>query len=253
MDLVYFSVSYYQNVLYNLTLCTCIVFFLFFFILLIMFFSWRRKTFLVDVERSIVQLIADFAFSRIHLVIRSISWLNGYKDFSEEECNKNIVIVSICTNGLGHIHQAIRVLTVLKEKSNFKAAAIVVAKRSKLPAYANVFLEEYGCREIIDLDFELDYEGGGNNGKDNRINNVNIMFMFCYSMLFHGVRIFRTVGNVMQTYRPGVLLSFFEPIFANFINSHDNPTKIITAASQGSLNIEQDDLKKVLFFRLLWQ
>ena len=96
MDLVYFSVSYYQNVLYNLTLYTCIVFFLFFFILLIMFFSWRRKTFLVDVERSIVQLIADFAFSRVHLVIRSISWLNGYKDFSEEECNKNIVIVSIC-------------------------------------------------------------------------------------------------------------------------------------------------------------
>ena len=126
------------------------------------------------------------------------------------------IIVSICTNGLGHIHQAIRVLTVLKEKSNFKAAAIVVAKRSKLPAYANVFLEEYGCREIIDLDFELDYEGGGNNGKDNRINNVNIMFMFCYSMLFHGVRIFRTVGNVMQTYRPGVFLSFFDFVILVF-------------------------------------
>ena len=78
----------------------------------------------------------------------------------------------------------------------------------------------------------------------------------CYSsfstFLFHGVSTFNKVGSVLQQYRPAVLLSFFEPIFANFVNSHDSPIKIITAASQGSLSAEKDDIQRLLILKLLW-
>ena len=232
--------------LYSVCICCC-----FCFVILLTFILWRQRTFLVDVERSIVQLIADFTFSRVHLAIRFISWINGYNQFSEEQCQKDIVIVSICTNGLGHLHQAMRVLSVLKKRRDFTATVAVVAKRSKLPSYANVFLEEYGFKEIIDLDFELDYEGG-NNGTDTKINNLKLMFLFCYSFIFYGVSLFGTIGHVLEKYRPRVLLSFFEPTIATFVNAHNAPTNIISAASQGSLNIGQDDLQKVLFFKLLW-
>ena len=214
-----------------------------------MFISWRRSTFIEDVERSIVQLIADFTFSRIHLCTRFYAWINGYQDFAEDECNKDVVVVSICTNGLGHVHQAIRVLSVLKARSGFVASVIVVAKMSKLPPYAKAFFEKYGAKEIIDLNFELDYEGGGTGI---RINNFKVILRFWYAFLFHGVSIFHKVGSVLQQYRPAVLLSFFEPLFPTFINSNDSPIKIITAASQGSLSAEKDDIQRLLILKLLW-
>ena len=241
--------GFYLAVLYNVAFYLISTFALLVVALVVMFISWRRSTFIEDVERSIVQLVADFAFSRVHLATRFISWINGYHDFAEGECNRDVVVVSICTNGLGHVHQAIRVLSVLKERSGFVASVVVVAKMSKLPPYARLFLEEYGAKEIIDLNFELDYEGGGTGV---RINNFKVILRFFYAFVFHGVSIFCKVGSVFQQYRPAILLSFFEPILANFVNSHDSPIKIITAASQGSLSAEKDDIQRLLFLKLLW-
>ena len=132
MDLLsrlpWFSEAPWGFYLYNVAYYLICTFMLLVAALVGMFISWRRSTFIEDVERSIVQLIADFTFSRIHLCTRFYAWINGYQDFAEDECNKDVVVVSICTNGLGHVHQAIRVLSVLKARSGFVAPVIAVAK-----------------------------------------------------------------------------------------------------------------------------
>ena len=74
--------GFYHGVLYNIAFYLICTFLLLVAALAVMFISWRRSTFIEDVERSIVQLIADFAFSRIHLCTRFISWINGYQDFA---------------------------------------------------------------------------------------------------------------------------------------------------------------------------
>ena len=62
----------------------------------------------------------------------------GYRRF---EPRPNSVLVSCCTNGLGHIHQMERVLSTLQEEG-MRFPVIALAREQKVPAYKLAALKE---------------------------------------------------------------------------------------------------------------
>ena len=107
----------------------------------------------------------------------------------------------------------------------------IIAKRSKLPEYMNDYFSSYGA-EVVDLDIEVDYDSGIT------INNVKVMVNFVTTLLFHGVSGNRKMCKTINTFQPHVLLNFWEPFAATFINANNEyNTKIITLASQGTYGI----------------
>ena len=62
----------------------------------------------------------------------------GYRRF---EPRPNSVLVSCCTNGLGHIHQMERVLNTLQEEG-MRFPVIALAREQKVPAYKLAALKE---------------------------------------------------------------------------------------------------------------
>ena len=73
---------------------------------------------------------------KMHMYPLAKFW--GYRRF---EPKPESVMVSCCTNGLGHIHQMERVLGVLQEEG-IKFPVIALAREQKVPAYKLAALKE---------------------------------------------------------------------------------------------------------------
>lgn len=69
------------------------------------------------------------AFVRLHVI--SFARMIGYRNF---EPNRESVLITCCTNGLGHVHQMERVLSVLQQ-AGLQFPVIALAKEQKVPSY----------------------------------------------------------------------------------------------------------------------
>ena len=75
-------------------------------------------------------LLALFTLA-VRMHIYSLGKLMGYRGF---EPDPDTILVTCCTNGLGHVHQLERVLSVL-QGAGMKFPVIALAKEQKVPAY----------------------------------------------------------------------------------------------------------------------
>jgi len=150
----------------------------------------------------------------------------GYRSF---EPRPDTVLVSCCTNGLGHIHQMERVLGTLQEEG-MKFPVIALAREQKVPAYKLAALKEkFPDTKFVNLNFEVDYD----NGKS--FKNIDIMFSAMKTFGLRGHGLVRRVVGLLKRYKPAYCLSFWEPGCATILNVLNCPTKLVSVASQGQL------------------
>ena len=206
------------------------------FIFVALFFSFALHSVATQGgNSSVLELFSSYVYKIVVIIFKLQFLLSG--EIVQKRARsgakggeRKSIIVSVCTNGLGHAAQCIRVLEVLKKEA-IVVEAIVIAKRSKLPEYMNDYFSSYGA-EVLDLDIEVDYDSGIT------INNVKVMVNFVTTLLFHGASGNRKMCKTINTFQPHVLLNFWEPFAATFINANNEyNTKIITLASQGTYGI----------------
>ena len=82
-------------------------------------------------------LLALFALA-MRLYVYPTAKLAGYREF---EPNKDSILVTCCSNGLGHVHQMERVLSVLQD-AGLRFPVVALAKESKVPSYKLESLKE---------------------------------------------------------------------------------------------------------------
>ena len=80
----------------------------------------------------------------LHAHVFTLTKLMGYKHF---EPNRETILVTCCTNGLGHVHQMERVLSVLQDVG-LKFPVIALAKETKVPAYKLNSIQVRPCYPI---------------------------------------------------------------------------------------------------------
>jgi uncharacterized protein (TIGR00661 family) len=217
------------------------------FIFVALFFSFALHSVATQGgNSSVLELFSSYVYKIVVIIFKLQFLLSG--EIVQKRARsgakggeRKSIIVSVCTNGLGHAAQCIRVLEVLKKEA-IVVEAIVIAKRSKLPEYMNDYFSSYGA-EVLDLDIEVDYDSGIT------INNVKVMVNFVTTLLFHGVSGNRKMCKTINTFQPHVLLNFWEPFAATFINANNEcNTKIITLASQGTLFLNKRKSAPSMFF-----
>ena len=190
-------------------------------------------------RRLVLMLIA--ITTKIH--IYSLAKLMGYRSF---EPNKDCTLVTCCTNGLGHVHQMERVLTVLQE-AGMKFPIIALAKEQKVPKYKLDSLKsKFPDATFVNLNLEVDYD----NGKS--FNNRQIVISATKTVLRRSTPFYRKVARLMMRHRPAYCLSFWEPGVAMFINALNCPTKLVAVASQGQIYADDTGLEKGLLMRALY-
>lgn len=169
--------------------------------------------------------------------------------YSRYEPDRESILVTCCTNGLGHVHQMERVLTVLQD-SGFKFPVIALAKEQKVPKYKlDSLKKKFPGTTFVNLNFEVDYD----NGKS--FNNRQVVWSAAKQLFtaspFRKVEpaarldapnlsspAFRALAQVcrlLKKHRPAYCLSFWEPSIASFINVMNAPTKVVSVASQGQI------------------
>jgi hypothetical protein len=175
--------------------------------------------------------------------------LAGYRWF---EPDRQTVLVTCCTNGLGHVHQMERVLGVLQD-AGFSFPVVALAKEQKVPAYKLTSLKErFPDTTFVNLNFEIDYD----NGKS--FNNLQIAWSATKQVRSKHARAtadatsymnrpaslpaqvftrtpFRKITRLIRKHRPAYCLSFWEPSVATYINAMNCPTKVVSVASQGQV------------------
>ena len=196
------------------------------------------------VPNFIARLLLALMALVMRLYVYPTAKLAGYKYFEPE---RDTVLVTCCTNGLGHVHQMERVLSVLQE-AGMKFPIVVLAKEQKVPAYKLAALKErFPDTTFTNLNFEVDYD----NGKS--FNNRQIAWSAAKQMLTASP--FRKVCRLMRRHRPAYCLSFWEPSVASFINVMNAPTKVVSVASQGQIYADETGrtgrTKKSLLMRAL--
>jgi hypothetical protein len=93
--------------------------------------------------------------SKVH--IYSLAKLMGYRQF---EPDRNSLLVTCCTNGLGHVHQMERVLTVLQE-AGMEFPVIALAKEQKVPKYKLDSLKsKFPRATFVNLNLEVECVAG---------------------------------------------------------------------------------------------
>ena len=195
------------------------------------------------VPNFIARLLLALMALVMRLYVYPTAKLAGYKYFEPE---RDTVLVTCCTNGLGHVHQMERVLSVLQE-AGMKFPIVVLAKEQKVPAYKLAALKErFPDTTFTNLNFEVDYD----NGKS--FNNRQIAWSAAKQMLTASP--FRKVCRLMRRHRPAYCLSFWEPSVASFINVMNAPTKVVSV-SQGQIYADETGrtgrTKKSLLMRAL--
>ncbi|KAL1512156.1 hypothetical protein AB1Y20_005424 [Prymnesium parvum] len=160
----------------------------------------------------------------MRLYVYPTAKLAGYQKFEPE---RDSILVTCCTNGLGHVHQMERVLTVLQE-AGLKFPIVALAKEQKVPAYKLAALKEkFPDTSFVNLNFEVDYD----NGKS--FNNRQVVWSATKQVFTSSP--FRKVCRLMRRHRPAYCLSFWEPAVSSFINVMNAPTKVVSVASQGQI------------------
>jgi len=192
----------------------------------------------------VVRMLLGILMVALHVQFYPLCKLLGYKRF---EPKPDSVLVTCCTNGLGHIHQMERVLGVLQAEG-IKFPVIVLAKEQKVPEYKmRSLLEKFPNTEFVNLDFEVDYD----NGKS--FKNSAIAWRAFKSAATGSVRLTRTVVKLLRRHRPAFCLSFWEPAFATVMDVLNCPTKIVSLASQGQIYRDSTGVERGLFMRGLHQ
>ncbi|KAL3914866.1 MAG: hypothetical protein SGPRY_007470 [Prymnesium sp.] len=93
----------------------------------------------------------------MRLYVYPTAKLVGYKAFEPE---RDTIFVTCCTNGLGHVHQMERVLSVLREEG-LKFPVVALAKEQKVPRYKLEALKgKFPETSFVNLNFEVDYDNG---------------------------------------------------------------------------------------------
>ena len=81
----------------------------------------------------------------------------GYRRYKPDP---DSILVTCCTNGLGHVHQMERVLGEL-EAAGLRFPVIVLAKEQKVPAYKLASLKKrFPDAKFVNLNWEVDYDDG---------------------------------------------------------------------------------------------
>ena len=187
-------------------------------------------------------LVFVAAVLRVH--VWSLAKLMGYRAFEPE---RDTVLVTCCTNGLGHIHQMERVLGVLQE-AGMRFPVIALAKEQKVPAYKMESLKaKFPEAQFVNLNFEIDYD----NGKS--FNNRQIVWSAAKTVTRRATPFYRRVTRLMKRHRPAYCLSFWEPGVASFINVMNCPTRLISVASQGQIYADDTGVERGLLMRALHQ
>ena len=190
------------------------------------------------IKRLLLMIIALTA--KIH--ISSLARIMGYRTF---EPNRDVTLVTCCTNGLGHVHQMERVLSVLQE-AGMKFPIIALAKEQKVPKYKLDSLKaKFPDATFINLNLEVDYD----NGKS--FNNRQIVMSATKTVFQRSTPFYRKVSRLMMRHRPAYCLSFWEPGVAMFINALNCPTKLAVVASQGQIYADNTGVEKELLPRAL--
>jgi hypothetical protein len=172
----------------------------------------------------------------------SLAKLMGYRSF---EPQKDVMLVTCCTNGLGHIHQMERVLGVLQE-AGMRFPVIALAKEQKVPGYKLESLKaKFPDATFVNLNLEIDYD----NGKT--FKNSQIIWSAAKTVVRRATPFYRKVARLMKRHRPAYCLSFWEPGVATFINVMNCPTRLVSVASQGQIYADDTGLERGLLMRAL--
>lgn len=178
------------------------------------------------IKELFVRLLLGLLAVGLKINLYPLAKLYGYRRF---EPKPNSVLVTCCTNGLGHIHQMERVLGTLQEEG-MKFPVVALAREKKVPAYKLKELKEkFPETKFVDLNFEIDYD----NGKSFR--NSDIAMSAAKTTLLRSGGLVRRVVGLLKKHRPQYCLSFWEPGAATIINVLNCPTTIVSVASQGQL------------------
>ena len=190
------------------------------------------------IKRLLLAVVALTA--KIHIL--SLARIMGYRNF---EPNRDVCLVTCCTNGLGHVHQMERVLGVLQE-AGMKFPIIALAKEQKVPKYKLDSLKaKFPDATFVNLNLEVDYD----NGKS--FNNRQIVLSATKTVLRRSTPFYRKVSRIMMRHRPAYCLSFWEPGVAMFINALNCPTKLAVVASQGQIYADNTGAEKQFLVRAL--
>ena len=190
--------------------------------------SWYLVELFVRLEMPewMTRLILAVVWLALRLQFWPLAKLARYRPF---EPNPESVLVTCCTNGLGHVHQMERVLTVL-EAEGIAFPVIALAKEKKVPSYKlDALKARFPSARIVNLDFEVDYD----NGKS--FKNSAIAWSALKQSCSRSVQLSRKVVGLLRRYRPAYCLSFWEPSVASIIDVVNAPTRVLSIASQGQI------------------
>ena len=105
----------------------------------------------------LARLLVFLASLIVRVHVYSLAKLMGYRRY---EPQRDTILVTCCTNGLGHVHQLERVLTVLQD-AGLEFPVIALAKEQKVPKYKLDSLKAAFPRATFyNLNFEVDYDSG---------------------------------------------------------------------------------------------
>ena len=155
----------------------------------------------------------------------------GYRRYKPDP---DSILVTCCTNGLGHVHQMERVLGEL-EAAGLRFPVIVLAKEQKVPAYKLASLKKrFPDAKFVNLNWEVDYDDGKS------FQNSKIVWSATKSFTAMAPQMARKVSALLRTHRPAYCLSFWEPGVAMFIDILNAPTKVVAVASQGQIYADKE-------------
>lgn len=159
----------------------------------------------------------------VRMHVYTLAKLMGYRGF---EPDRTSMLVTCCTNGLGHVHQMERVLGVLQE-AGMQFPIIALAKEQKVPGYKLESLKrKFPDATFVNLNLEIDYDNGVS------FKNSQIVWSATKTVFRRMTPFYRKVAKLMKRHRPAYCLSFWEPGVATFINVMNCPTRLISVASQ---------------------
>ena len=190
------------------------------------------------VKRLVLALLAVVV--RVH--VYPLAKIMGYRAF---EPDKDMTLVTCCTNGLGHVHQMERVLTVLQE-AGMRFPVIALAKEQKVPKYKlDALKQRFPDATFVNLNLEIDYD----NGKS--FNNLQITVWHKDGVPARDP-FYRKVSKLFKSTAP-LTVCPSGPSVAAFINVMNCPTKLVTIASQGQILRDNTGVEKMLIVRALEQ
>lgn len=196
----------------------------------------------MPVGDAVVRLIIFLTGLIVKTHVFTLSRLMGYRHYVPD---KDSVLVTCCTNGLGHVHQMERILSVLEE-AGMRFPVIALAKEQKVPAYKLESLKKrFPDATFYNLNLEIDYD----NGKS--FNNLNIIVSGTKMVLRRATPFYRKLTRILHRHRPAYCLSFWEPSVATFLNVMNCPTRLVAVASQGQIYEDSTGVERGLLMRML--